>query len=340
MDAFLSENLESMTRTNNNILLPPHSKLSLHNPDDVPTPILSNVEEVAPYLSDKRNIVFMTSPSVSGSYISSLQDYNSTWHTTGRLQELKLSQFLNSKYFARHPEEVWRWHFELKRVVFSGRPSLAHAAIADFQFFCNENNKDLSIVALSVDGYHAQAYNEFLKNNKDLVKNSKTCTVTSKINSGMEKQTYSYGIFEVNGNIFSRRCTNNCHKGTLPAADDKLQKELLPKCPRCGSNARPHHLCFDETYNSCDYKIPELKKRIDNMDCLVLVDCKLESNIELRIVQQALLSGIPIIEISAQPIIEWGNVLQIQGQSQEIIPKLLELAKSQCTSQEVRSCMD
>lgn len=54
------------------------------------------------------------------------------------------------------------------------------------------------------------------------------------------------------------RCNEKCTEGKdgedilFDMAD--LNETLIPKCPRCGKQARPHILFFDESYNEEYYR--------------------------------------------------------------------------------------
>lgn len=68
-------------------------------------------------------------------------------------------------------------------------------------------------------------------------------------------------------------------------------------------------------------------KKIENMDCLIVVGTMLETNLASRIVGEAISSEILIIEINPQPVIECGRVFQLIGESEKIVPDLWKLAR-------------
>lgn len=107
-------------------------------------------------------------------------------------------------------------------------------------------------------------------------------------------------------------------KGTIP----------IPLCPLCFKPARPHTLFFDEQYNEEFYKKDTVLKKIEDMDCLIVVGTMLETNLASRIVGEAIShENCLVIEINPEPVIEYGNVHQLIGESEKIIPNLWKMVK-------------
>jgi len=146
----------------------------------------------------------------------------------------------------------------------------------------------------------------------------------------------SYGffdnIFEIHGNINYMRCDASCTIKLFPSPEVPLSSYekgqiSVPKCPICKGLARPHTLFFDESYNEEFYKKDTAMKKIENMDCLIVIGTRLETNLASRIVGEAISKDCQIIEINPEPVIECGNVLQLIGESEKIIPNLWKMTK-------------
>ena len=128
------------------------------------------------------------------------------------------------------------------------------------------------------------------------------------------------------------RCDISCSNRLFPSpevsqASYERGKTPLPKCPLCKGLARPHTLFFDESYNEEYYKKDTAMISIENMDCLIVIGTRLETNLASRIVGEAISKDCQIIEINPEPVIECGNVLQLIGESEKIIPGLWKMTR-------------
>lgn len=131
---------------------------------------------------------------------------------------------------------------------------------------------------------------------------------------------FTEGIYEIHGSINYMRCMTSCTNNLFKMPD--LSKNNLPICPKCNGPARPHTLFFDESYNEEFYKSETVHKEIEDLDCLVVIGTKLETNLASSIVGHAIGINANIIEINPEPIIEVGDVYQLVGESEKIIPQL------------------
>ena len=128
------------------------------------------------------------------------------------------------------------------------------------------------------------------------------------------------------------RCDAQCNTKLYPSPEVPLNswekgQFPLPKCPVCKGLARPHTLFFDESYDETYYKKDSVMKKIEEMDCLVVVGTMLETNLASRIVGEAISNECLIIEVNPQPVIECGNVLQLIGESEKIIPDVWKMTR-------------
>ena len=73
---------------------------------------------------------------------------------------------------------------------------------------------------------------------------------------------------------------------------------------------------FDETYNEKHYKADTVKNLISKMDILVCIGTMLETSLAASIVNSAIQSSIPIIEVNVNCIIEKGNCFKLSGKSE------------------------
>ena len=114
--------------------------------------------------------------------------------------------------FRRAPHLVWEWYDWRRGLIAGCRPNAAHQALADME----RHLDDLTLITQNVDGLHQMA------GSRDVV--------------------------ELHGSIWRMRCTQECQAAwedrTVPLA---LAGGALPRCPNCGSLARPDIVWFGES---------------------------------------------------------------------------------------------
>lgn len=136
-------------------------------------------------------------------------------------------------------------------------------------------------------------------------------------------ETYGFcpEVFEIHGNINYMRCEKNCCKKLFPSPIG-CPDSFIPQCPECHGRARPHTKFNDEEYDEDFYKTDTVQERVTYCDCLIIVGAELENNIASTIVSHAMSSGTLIVEIGTAPRLEIGDVKQLIGFPEEIVPLL------------------
>lgn len=114
--------------------------------------------------------------------------------------------------FSRDPQLVWEWYDWRRGLIARCRPNAAHHTLAEME----RHLDDLTLITQNVDGLHQMAG--------------------------------SRNVVELHGNIWRMRCTQECQTPwedrTVPLA---IVGGALPRCPRCGSLARPDVVWFGES---------------------------------------------------------------------------------------------
>jgi len=114
--------------------------------------------------------------------------------------------------FDRDPHLVWEWYDWRRGLIAGCRPNAAHHTLAQME----RRLDDLTLSTQNVDGLHQMAG--------------------------------SRNVVELHGNIWRMRCTQGCQPPwedrTVPLA---LAGGALPRCPNCGSLARPDIVWFGES---------------------------------------------------------------------------------------------
>jgi len=101
--------------------------------------------------------------------------------------------------FARDSVLVWRWYKWRLGIVLKAKPNPAHLALAELE----RMGLLMAVVTQNVDGLHQAAG--------------------------------SRRVVELHGSIRRARCTSCHYRVRL----DRVPKEDVPRCPRCGSPMRP-----------------------------------------------------------------------------------------------------
>ncbi len=133
--------------------------------------------------------------------------------------------------FSAEPDEVWKWYLYRLSVCGNAAPNQGHLALVEME---QQLQDRFTLITQNVDNLHLRAGNS------------------------------SARTYQIHGNVFFMRCTNECKQQLYP-----LPLELLPRdkdqgissvdrkylsCPDCGAGTRPHVLWFDECYDEHYFK--------------------------------------------------------------------------------------
>jgi NAD-dependent deacetylase len=111
--------------------------------------------------------------------------------------------------FYHDPKLVWEWYGWRRSLISASRPNEAHYTLTEME----SHFDDFVLITQNVDGLHRLAG--------------------------------SQNIVELHGNIWGMRCTEGCRPNWQDRTDPL--PELPPRCPNCGSLARPDVVWFGES---------------------------------------------------------------------------------------------
>jgi NAD-dependent protein deacetylase/lipoamidase len=113
--------------------------------------------------------------------------------------------------FARDPQLVWEWYAWRRGLIADCRPNAAHDVIARWS-----NRHGCTLITQNVDDLHLAA------GTRDVVR--------------------------LHGSIWEVQCAAACSRGAIPWRDARVPlPEMPPRCPHCGSLARPAVVWFGES---------------------------------------------------------------------------------------------
>ena len=216
------------------------------------------------------NVVFVTGAGISAeSGIGTYRGEDGLW-TIGGASAMSKGTLA---YFARYPEESWRWHLAQRAHVVEAEPNAAHHALAQAEEVLGDR---FVLITQNIDLLHIRAGNS-------------------------EERT-----IEVHGHYQGMRCTAEC-PGILPVpptledwgegSDWESLRDLL-ECPQCGSATRPHVLWFDEFYDEEHYRMYTAGGLAARASLCVTVGCSGGVPLASRMAGIAAKAGAVVIDVN------------------------------------------
>lgn len=240
---------------------------------------------------NSKNIVVLTGAGISAeSGLPTFRGEDGYWvHGSKNYHPMELA---TNNAFSKEPDVVWEWYHYRRNLYAKTQPNPGHYALATLEKFFKMNGRNFTLVTQNVDGLHVKA-----GSSKDL--------------------------FEIHGNIFFMRCSEDCTSELTLIPE---HESGVPKCLKCYSNMRPHVLWFDEFYDEEYYKFGTvLDIGYKQMDALILVGTTLQTNLPRKLFELAYYKQLPMIEVNINPIgLSKYGVLELQGKSGEILPEIVK----------------
>ncbi|TET71204.1 MAG: NAD-dependent deacylase [Candidatus Aminicenantes bacterium] len=189
--------------------------------------------------------------------------------------------------FSQDPKFVWEW-YDWRRGIFAQKePNPGHKVIARWE----ETFPTFSLITQNIDGLHQKAG--------------------------------SKNIWELHGNIWKLRCTE---EGTITENYDTPLKEIPPLCPNCGALLRPHVVWFGESLSPTI-----LQKSIQlssECDVMFVIGTSAVVQPAASLPFEASEAGAKIVEINPDPTpLSLYADFSIRGKSGEILPLIDEELK-------------
>lgn len=179
--------------------------------------------------------------------------------------------------FRKNPKQVWQWYLYRMGICRRANPNAGHRALIDMECLFPDR---FTLVTQNVDNLHLRA--------------------------GHREQN----TFQIHGNVFFLRCSENCNTAICP-----IPKQIHPKgkdepisetqwrllhCPDCGSLLRPHVLWFDESYNERYYRLESTLKAARNTDLLIVAGTSGATNLPNQVVWEVYEHAGIIIDINIE----------------------------------------
>jgi len=158
-------------------------------------------------ISKYRSIVFLTGAGISAA--SGIRTYRGP---EGLWNDETLVRLSDGETFRSDPLDVWKFWSESRAICAAAHPNAAHLALASLEKSLRPDQR-MTVITQNIDGLHQRAGNT--------------------------------GVVEFHGSVRRTRCSSDSCD-LEPFLDEKLYKDSVPRCPRCGSNLRPDIVLFHE----------------------------------------------------------------------------------------------
>jgi NAD-dependent deacetylase len=197
------------------------------------------------------------------------------WTVGSRVYQPEEMATLNM--FQQNPKGVWQWYLYRMGVCDQANPNSGHMALIELESLFPDR---FTLVTQNVDNLHLRAGHQL------------------------------HNTFQIHGNVFYFRCSENCSSKI-----DPIPKEIHPKgkddritpaewhllhCSTCGGLMRPHVLWFDETYNERCYRLESTLKAARNTGLLIVVGTSGATNLPNQVVWEVYRHGGIIIDINIE----------------------------------------
>ena len=175
------------------------------------------------------------------------------WRAYPALAEAGLSfiDIANAEQFHTHPERAWGFYGHRLNLYRRVQPHNGFKLLLDMAARCQ---RGYFVFTSNVDGHYQRA--------------------------GFNPDR----IFECHGSIHHLQCLEECEEKIWPTADESIRvdeqhclaSDPLPRCPDCGSLARPNILMFEDWHwNSSRARLQQARYEewLDTVDNLVTIEC-------------------------------------------------------------------
>lgn len=188
--------------------------------------------------------------------------------------------------FLRDPELVWNWYRWRRRRVAEAKPNPAHLALTEFA----ARIPAFSLITQNVDGLHQRAG--------------------------------SSNVIEFHGNLFQTRCFAEHCGLEMDDVDDNTSNQ--PRCPSCGSLARPGVVWFGEAIPPSALESAMIAA--SNCDLFLSIGTSSVVWPAAGLIEVAMQHGAVTVEINPNPTMESSRVdFQLAGKAGQLLPALVSL---------------
>jgi NAD-dependent deacetylase len=214
--------------------------------------------------------------------------------------------------FTRIPDEIWGWYLYRRSVCRAASPNAGHLALAELERGLVERGEGdrFLLVTQNVDGLHLRAGN--------------TLARTYQIHGNLD---YMRSVHDDDTQIYPlpKELGERWQRGR---AIGPAQREHLV-CPGGSSQARPHVLWFDESYDEKRFRFQSTLDAIERASLVIVVGTSGTTNLPSLIVHRTAERRVPLLVVNrdSSPYSSMAeripSGLFVQGPAGEVLPPLV-----------------
>ncbi len=226
-------------------------------------------------------------------------------------KEYQPQEMATYRMFIKTPDEVWKWYLYRISICGEAKPNPGHIALVEME---NLFKNRFTLITQNVDNLHLRAGNSLTN------------------------------TFQIHGNIFFKRCVNECSLKVYPIPPNLMGKREKSRaltdterrslqCPECGGPTRPHVLWFDEFYDEHYYRFNSSLKVANETELLIVVGTSGTTNLPAQIAWEVKQYGGIIVDVNVEnnPFSNLALTSKqgdfIKGPSSRILPHISQIFK-------------
>jgi len=189
--------------------------------------------------------------------------------------------------FKRDPRKFWEFAREIGWIFLTAKPNAAHIALAELEVMKRLD----SVITQNVDGLHQRA--------------------------GSKR------VIEIHGNAGRIICTRCLAEYATEKIVDRIAREDVPRCDRCGGSLKPDVILFGEPLPKRAFD--QALKKVRSADLLIAVGTSLEVYPAASLPEIAKKSGAKIVSIDSERT-GWDDLCdyKVSGPAGEVLPRIVQ----------------
>jgi NAD-dependent deacetylase len=192
--------------------------------------------------------------------------------------------------FTQDPRKFWEFAREIGWIFLTARPNAAHIALAELEAMKRLD----SVITQNVDGLHQRAGSKH--------------------------------VIEIHGNADRISCTRCSAQYATDKIVDRIARQDVPTCDRCGSPLKPDVILFGEELPKKAFD--QALKKARSADLMLAVGTSLEVYPAASLPEIAKKNGAKIISIDSERT-SWEDLCDysVNGPAGEILPRIVQAIK-------------
>ncbi|HXZ98618.1 MAG TPA: NAD-dependent deacylase, partial [Candidatus Acidoferrum sp.] len=192
--------------------------------------------------------------------------------------------------FKRDPRKFWKFAREIGWIFLNAKPNAAHMALAELEAMKRLD----SVITQNVDGLHQRAGSKH--------------------------------VVEIHGNVGRMICTRCSASCATEKIINRIEREDVPTCERCGGPLKPDIILFGEPLPERAFE--QALKKVRSADLLLAVGTSLEVYPAATLPEIAKKNGAKVVSIDSERT-AWDDLCdyKVNGPAGQILPRIVQAIK-------------